>query len=342
MAQQLDTAQARYMETCHALSASELQREELIMNHSRETGRLRQQLHYYKDQVSSIDPRGEFVNIESEDNLGAFTSDMGALSVDTRSLGVPVEQAANTSTAYGHYQGERPAPTDIRPIKKEPEQPVPSGILFMILLCGAYVASKANVSSLPHIPDEVRVASTTVLDNLLQDPAADAFASHNGNVPSMVPLGGATAQHRHSMDAWGSGIQSAGRPTVNRAMTMPTNDQSAEIFSVTPAEYASLTSPEGYVGHATQSAPKRNLAQTLANLRQESMTGANAAEVYSRSLLWDQIPVDVIRQFKEMIKERKDTALADMPVEHQTKHEFPDNNMWSFHMDTASYHRQED
>ena len=55
------------------------------------------------------------------------------------------------------------------------QTPVASGLLFMLLLCGAFVASKGpTVSSidLPAMPDEVRHAAPTVLHNLLSSDAA--------------------------------------------------------------------------------------------------------------------------------------------------------------------------
>ena len=85
---------------------------------------------------------------------------------------------------------------------------------------------------------------------------------------------------------------------------------------------------------------KRNLAETLAGLRQESLAKGNAAEVYTRSLLWDQIPMDVVRQFKDLIKANKNNdESAGSANGQQTKSELSDNTMWAYHnMDTSGYH----
>ena len=47
---------------------------------------------------------------------------------------------------------------------------------------------------------------------------------------------------------------------------------------------------------------RRNLAETLAAMREESK-GGTAAEVYTRSLLWERIPSEVVHEFKRMVEE---------------------------------------
>lgn len=47
---------------------------------------------------------------------------------------------------------------------------------------------------------------------------------------------------------------------------------------------------------------RRNLAETLAAMREEGK-GETAAEVYTRSLLWERIPSEVVHEFKRMVEE---------------------------------------
>ncbi|KAK0247658.1 hypothetical protein LTS09_017204 [Friedmanniomyces endolithicus] len=51
--------------------------------------------------------------------------------------------------------------------------------------------------------------------------------------------------------------------------------------------------------------PKRNLAEAMATLQQEHQRSSKA-EVYTRSLLWDQIPAETVRQFREIVRENEE------------------------------------
>lgn len=51
--------------------------------------------------------------------------------------------------------------------------------------------------------------------------------------------------------------------------------------------------------HNTPPHRRRNVAEALANMQDEH-SRSNKADVYTRSLLWDQIPPDVLQQFKQM------------------------------------------
>ncbi|KAF2151336.1 hypothetical protein K461DRAFT_171475 [Myriangium duriaei CBS 260.36] len=322
----------KYVEACQVISGYELEKEELIMQHTQETGKLRRQIQYL--QLDSDHMSG------AQEGLGNFTNDMNAalnpytMPDMTAGYGqVPAATQNNTAEA-------------VKPAKRTTEQPIASGVLFMILLCGAFVASKTNSRHIiPQMPDEVRVASTTVLDTLLKDPAADAFTANTG-FQSMMPHHVAGPQMSQTQGAWDTSAQNDGRQTLYRSMTMPTGQPNADqLFALTPNEYHSLTSPEGYVGTPAQSTPtpRRNLAEALASLRQESISKGSPAEVYSRSLLWDQIPVDVVRQFKELVRdsgaaEATNNAFA---VGQQMKHEYDENPMWNtYQMGSTGYDEQ--
>ena len=236
----------RYTNACHSINAAALQHEELVMPHTQETGRLRQQIQYLKAQLANIESRGAALDSDTQDALGSFTSNMGALSVDPQSLGINFNHSntnSETSPLYGNSQHAQTTPADN--VRQAIEQPIASGVLFMLLLCGAFVASKSSGNPvIPRLPDEVRAASTTVLDNLLQDPAADAFASGTG-MQSIMSQALAGAQPTPQPIPWDRAMQSDGRPNMHRSLTMPTSQQAADqLFSMTPAEYAALTSPE--------------------------------------------------------------------------------------------------
>jgi homoserine kinase len=96
------------------------------------------------------------------------------------------------------------------------------------------------------------------------------------------------------------------------ALTQPTEQQTNEqIFSLSAAQYNDLTSQD-FLQAATPaerstSQGRRNLAEALATMR-SSTKQSSAAEVYTRSLLWDQIPGDVVRTFARMVAESNNAA----------------------------------
>ena len=54
---------------------------------------------------------------------------------------------------------------------------------------------------------------------------------------------------------------------------------------------------------------KRNLLETLAAMREQA-PGRTAAEVYTRSLLWERIPADIVMEFKRMVEAGTGAAIT--------------------------------
>jgi hypothetical protein len=75
---------------------------------------------------------------------------------------------------------------------------------------------------------------------------------------------------------------------------------------MTASQYSSMMMSDEFLqagpssggGERSTSQGRRNLAEAMASVRQGSK-----AEVYTRSLLWDQIPSDVVRTFVKMVAE---------------------------------------
>jgi hypothetical protein len=124
--------------------------------------------------------------------------------------------------------------------------------------------------------------------------------------------------------------------SLSQSLIQPTKDQEAEAtFSLSTAQYMSLTCAEftrsasdddGNTPLTPQSGHspgmhRRNLAETLKAMRQEAQ-GETAAEVYTRSLLWDRIPTEVVKEFKRMVEESNALAAqnhggggGDIPID---------------------------
>jgi hypothetical protein len=216
------------------------------------------------------------------------------------------------------------------------DKPVASGILLLLLLCGAFVASKSQGASgpaLPKMPDEVRAASATVLDNILKDANA-VDATVNGLAGSRIQ----ELEPRASGSVWSQAQYSGMEFTALSAPADPLDQtyhgltgltkeqQEEQLFSITPAQYNSLTdteytrrgysisgesgSPSDAMSPSSQPNHRRNIAETLANMREQSKA-EGAAAVYTRSLLWDTIPTEVVREFKRMVEESDKLTKAE-------------------------------
>ncbi|KAG9709361.1 hypothetical protein KCU73_g17418, partial [Aureobasidium melanogenum] len=175
-------------------------------------------------------------------------------------------------------------------VKSSTEQPIASGILFMLLLCGAFVASRSSSTAketaqsnlIPKMPEEVRAASTEVLNNLLRE---------NPNQASLF-LPDLASSHRYQQSGSSAWSQPSNTANPHKHLTSPTTMQEAEqAFAMTPEQYNALTTYQ-HMDTMASAPPSQslrpNLAETLGRMREAR--GPSAADVYTRSLLWDTIP----------------------------------------------------
>lgn len=210
-----------------------------------------------------------------------------------------IEKKASTNTLVPSMQKKSDSTVD---------QPIVSGLLFMLLLCGAFVASKPpglQPAGMPTMPAEVQAAAPAVLKSLLAE--SDLSTTLDQTRPS------ASINREPAPSAVNPISTQPNRlDHVYRSLTAPTRQQELDqAFSLTPTQYASITSDNyalqgsGYDADAVSNPdarPRRNLAEALATLEQEHLQSSKA-EVYTRSLLWERIPRDVVQQFKEMVRD---------------------------------------
>ncbi|KXX74032.1 bZIP transcription factor 49 [Madurella mycetomatis] len=297
-----------YQSYIHELEGKQ---EEMISRHTIETGELRKKISVLTNHVQTLE--------------GAATTASGFAGAFNEMDGITMDGSWDNMPMFGDFPMEQPAEVkqemQIVPAKK-PEVTLPTdcdkpaqqgGLLFMLFLVGAFVLSSRSTPSIPRVSEDVRAASATLLENVLKDAGV-----------SQVPSGLEAMAPQPSGSNW---AQSAGSslpiatPMVDNvapsmlgdmadALTQPTEQQTNEqIFSLSAAQYNDLTSQD-----FLQSAPaerstsrgRRNLAEALAGMR--SSNKQSAAEVYTRSLLWDQIPADVVRTFAKMVAESNNAA----------------------------------
>lgn len=108
---------------------------------------------------------------------------------------------------------------------------------------------------------------------------------------------------------------------VHTRLTSPTQQQQIEdAFSLTPAQYASLTHSEYTANYETSAPasrpPRRSLAEAIMAEHAQHASPSppeqhkSKAEVYTRSLLWDQIPQNVVKQFRELVRDSEELEAA--------------------------------
>jgi hypothetical protein len=338
---QLDTAenQKRFFAEERAkehelVQSLHIEKEDLICNHIRETGHLRSQIRFYREQFESHTAPAMSA-APSSTGFTDFNLEMDHLQIEDQSWDRFVNDTSDflgdTAESFetlqpGKQLNEHAQQQDMKGRSDTADQPVASGILFMLLLCGAFVASRSSAATLaspsiiPNMPEEVRAASTQVLNNLLKDNPQEAQL-FLPDLAQQIPHQYSTANN----SSWPQDQQSLPvnqMSDLHKHLTAPTRLQEVEAaFAMTPAQYASLTTYPHMdtMTPATSTHGQRpNVAATLQSLREARNGNTSAAEVYTRSLLWDQIHPDVVAAFKK--------AVADRHVVHDGDDEMNDGN----------------
>lgn len=294
-----------YMQHCDNLT---LQKEEMIRNHTIESRELRKKVSVLTENITALEsnsvptpgPSGTTINgpfgeVDSLCMPGGW--DNANFMHQYSMMPEPPKQsmqpsAVNRAETGSAGEGEKTA--------------TQGGLLFMLFLVGAFVLSSRSVPELPQISDDVRSASAALLDNVLKEagmpsssvvqPLPSQSATGNwGDMPTSTSMTGV------SMD----GVAAPMLGELHDFM-QPTREQTNEqTFSMSAAQYNGV-SDQSFMQNgpadrmAEQSQGRKNLAAALAEIRATNKQ-SGSADVYTRTLLWDQIPRDVVRDFIKMI-----------------------------------------
>ena len=198
-------------------------------------------------------------------------------------------------------------PKEEKPTFKEDDKSAVSGLLLTLLLCGAWVASKgAANTAMPQMPDDVRAASSTVLDNIYKD--AGLHVSPNSNGDNAVLKSNAPRQTSNYMAPYSHPTNNPFAPFNH--LTAPTRQQQRdEVFSLTPTQYNAMTTDDSLYAPQASTQPRRNLHDALTAMRGNSNKGS-AADAYTKSLMWDEVPANVVRDFARLVGERNAQPLS--------------------------------
>jgi len=313
--QKLSMENQNYESYIHDL---ERKQEDMISRHTIETGELRKKISVLTNEVQSMGR----ASTTASGFPGAFSA-MDDMTMDCSWDNMPM---------FGDFPMEQNTPEvkqemQIVPAAKKTEVSLPTtvdsekpaqqgGLLFMLFLVGAFVlSSRSSTPSIPRVSEDVRAASATLLENVLKDAGVSQVAS---SLQAMAPQPSGTTWAQASQPSL-----SMAAPMVDNvapsvlgemadALTQPTEQQTNEqIFSLSAAQYNDLTSQDFLQAvppaERSTSQGRRNLAEALSSMR-SSTKQSSAAEVYTRSLLWDQIPSDVVRTFARMVAESNNAA----------------------------------
>ena len=281
----------------------QMEKEEMVRAHTIESGDLRKKVSVLTDHIGRLESTAMSA-VPSSTGFSAEYSDIDSLTMDGAWDNISFLNDFSVDPEVKVENSIVPAKKAENSLLSEPEKPAAQGLLLMLLLFGAFVASKGSSPSIPKMSDDVRAASATLLEDIFKDAGIQQSSSvseavaprPSGNSWSTAPV--------QSMGHEMVGVTSSTLGDLADNLARPTEEQNHEqLFSLSAAQYNGLTSQD-FLNHTPQrstSQGRRNLGETLAAMRANSKK--SAAEVYTRSLLWDQVPSEVVRNFAKLVSE---------------------------------------
>lgn len=286
-----------------------LEKEELVQRHTIETADLRRKNAMLAEQAQKYEAISMSA-VPSSAGYSADFSDFDHLTMESSpwenfsmvndfSLGGEIKTEASLGESS---EGDKVT-------AKDDNKTATSGLLLMLLLCGAWVASSSNsaaTSPLPRMPEEVRVASAEVLETIYKDAGIQPHRTlrPNGGNAALELSNARHGSVKTTLSASEiASLSSSPLATLHHQLATPSHAQQREqAFSLSANQYNGITSGD----ILDESDPpvvthRRNLGEALAALRNEKP--GSAAEIYTRSLMWNQVPTDVVRDFARMVAE---------------------------------------
>lgn len=335
---QLSELQMEKQSVNQYIESMNMDKEEMIRQHTIETADLRKKISVLSNHVQDLESSAAAASnmashVSGYTGAGAGASTMGPFG-DMESLTIDGtadswEHLFPGMPSVGQPQQVEQQQQQVVDIKTDPETAkathaeavgsvltsteksgTQGGLLFMLFLVGAFVMSSRQMPSIPHVSDEMRVASAELLENVLKD-AGENAPSVNAAATAVISSSSVNANvAAPSASSWAqpTTVEPSMLGQLSEQLMQPTEEQANEqLFSLSAAQYSGVVSYQhpptaDSAAAAPSSAPtnqgRRNLADALAAMR-----GNSKAEVYTRSLLWDQIPSDVVRSFVKMVSE---------------------------------------
>lgn len=308
---QLDQMFREKQQDLQVIEQLKFEKEEMVRTHTIETGELRKKVSVLTSHVQTLE--GAAMSQAGGMSNQAFAGGAHFGEMDNITMDGSWDNMGLFGTEFPMEQSEVKQELQLVPSKKQ-EVSLPTdadktstqgGLLFMLFLVGAFVLSSRQ-PSIPRVSEDVRAASASILENVFKDAGVAQSASDNLDPMASRPTSTSWASApTASMPVLGSGLDGVAPSMLgdlSDSLTQPTQEQQNEqLFGLTAAQYDGVQSQD-FLQNAPAEKPtsqgRRNLAEALASMRSNSK-----AEVYTRSLLWDQIPGDVVRSFAKMVAE---------------------------------------
>lgn len=288
------------------IETMQMEKEEMVRNHTIESGDLRKKVSVLTDHIQRLEST-TMSTVPSSTGYTADYSDIDSLTMDGAWDNISF---LNDFSAEPEIKVEN----SLVPIRKpepsllsvtESEKPAAQGVLLMLLLFGAFVASKGSSPSIPQMSDDVRAASATLLEDIFKDAGVPQSTSTVSEAVAPLPSGASWSMNPTSVGGNDMvGVTSSTLGDLADSLAQPTEEQHHEqLFGLSAAQYNGLHSQDFLQNTPTRSTSqgRRNLGESLAAMRSNSKK--SAAEVYTRSLLWDQVPSEVVRNFAKLVSE---------------------------------------
>ncbi|KAG5993205.1 hypothetical protein E4U52_002138 [Claviceps spartinae] len=307
-----------------------MEKEDAIRASTIETAELRKKVAVLTNHVQRLENRGIRNNASGVSNHHFSAGNYNGMN------GMPGswDNTSYTSDCSPSQQHQvRPQMSDMRPPKIE-EPALPSetekgstsqgGLLFMLFLVGALVVSSRTMPTIPRVSEDVRAASATLLATVFEDAGISCLPE---GIRSMPPQPSGSAWSRSAgagagADMNNADMDNAAAPSMlddlGHALTRPTQEQMRQhIFSMSATQYDGVGNQNFLSeGLDTSQQSRKNLADALAAVRAASQHDQeSAADVYTRSLLWEQIPLEVVRNFARLVAECNHGILGGIAVQ---------------------------
>ncbi len=274
------------------------EKEELVRQHTLETAELRKKNNCLAEEMQRLESMSMSAQPSSA-GISAGFPEFEHLTMDTGSfddfafIENPIMNTEPKNEASIVVLPKKEAPT---PVKNEDSSSA-SGLLLMLLLCGAWVASNTSSATavIPRMPDDVRVASSAILKNIYKDAGLEPFHTTRpiSNNPGLAQPG-----------TFSSHSNSSPLAALHNDLTTPNQQQEREqLFSLSADQYNHMMSDDLFADDPEPHAPsgRRNLGELFAATRAEKK--GSAAELYTRSLMRNEVPANVVRAFARMVAE---------------------------------------
>lgn len=285
-----------------------MEKEEMIRCHTLETAELRKKNAVLIEQTQKLESAAMSA-VPSSTGFSADFSDFDHLTMESspwdnfsmvNEFNMDAEPKQETSLVV--------LPKKEKSSAKDDDSTATSSLLLMLLLCGAWVASgntATSTASIPKMPEDVRVASAAVLDNIYKDAGLQSAQMIQARIQSTDTIQHRSSQAQSKTTLSASEFAGLSKPTLHHQLTAPSEQQQREqLCALSADQYNRITTDEHFFGEpipANAPIHGRNLGGALAAMRKDKQ--GSAAEVYTRSLMWDEVPANVVRDFARMVAE---------------------------------------